>query len=60
MTFIPFTGIAQANGLANAEHAAHSHDRMPDAENRAELEAMRGPRLPFLRRLINGLSRRSG
>jgi hypothetical protein len=59
MTFIPITGISQANGLANAEHAAHTHDRMRGAENRAELNAMRVSRFPTLRRLLNRLTRRS-
>jgi hypothetical protein len=55
----PTTGISQATGMANAQHAAHSHDRMRDAENMAELKAMRGSRFAFLRRLVNRLSRRS-
>jgi hypothetical protein len=33
---------------------------MPDAENMAELKAMRPSRFPGLRRLLTRLSRRSG
>jgi hypothetical protein len=33
---------------------------MPDAENMAELKAMRQSRVPALRRLLNRLRRRSG
>ncbi|HEX8092775.1 hypothetical protein [Jatrophihabitans sp.] len=56
----PTTGIAHATGIANSQHAAHSHDRYRSAENMAELKAMRGSRFAFLRRLINRLSRRGG
>jgi hypothetical protein len=59
MTFIPTTGITQATGMADAAHAAHAHDRQRGAENMAELKAMRGSRLPALRRLLNRLSRRN-
>jgi hypothetical protein len=57
---LPTTGISQATGIANAAHAAHDHPRQPDAENRAELKAIRGARFPFLRRLLNRAGRRSG
>jgi hypothetical protein len=56
----PTTGISQATGIANAHHAVHAHDRMRSAENMAELKAMRGPRFPSLRRLLNRLTRRGG
>lgn len=56
----PTTGISQATGMANAQHAAHARDRLRDAENMAEFKAMRGSRFPFLRRLLNRLSRRGG
>lgn len=54
----PTTGISQATGMANAQHAAHSHDRNRSAENMAELRAMRGPRFASLRRLLNLVTRR--
>ena len=58
MTFpLPTTGISQATGLANAAHAAHAHDRQHDAENIAELKAMRGSRFPALHRLLNRFGR---
>jgi len=57
MSLVPTTGISQATGMADAEHAAHAHDRQHDAENIAELKAMRGSRVPALRRLLNRLSR---
>lgn len=54
MTFIPTTGISQATGIADA---AHAHDRQYGAENMANLKAMRGSRVPALRRLLNRLYR---
>jgi hypothetical protein len=54
----PTTGISQATGIANAQHAAHTHDRMHHAENLAELKAMRPSRFATLRKLLNKLSRR--
>ena len=59
MSLVPTPGISQATGMADAAHAAHAHDRQRDAENKAELEAMRGSRFPVLRRLLNRLSRRN-
>lgn len=56
----PTTGISQATGMANAQHAAHSHDRNRSAENMAELKAMRQSRFPALRRLLARLGRRAG
>ncbi|HEX8768231.1 MAG TPA: hypothetical protein VF714_07670 [Jatrophihabitans sp.] len=53
----PTTGISQATGMANVGQPGR---RLRDAENMAELKAMRGPRFAFLRRLVNRLSRRSG
>jgi hypothetical protein len=59
MTFgFQTTGISQATGIANAAHAAHDHTRQPDAENKAELNAMRPSRLQALRRLLNLVTRR--
>jgi hypothetical protein len=45
--------------MANAQHAAHAHDRMRDAENMAELKALRPSRFPALRRLLTRLGGRS-
>jgi hypothetical protein len=59
MTFgFQTTGISQDTGMADAAHAAHDHTRQPDAENMAELKAMRQSRFPFLRRLLNRVTRR--
>lgn len=48
-----------AAGMANASHAAHAHDRHRDAENLAELKAMRWSRFPMVGRLLNRFKRRS-
>lgn len=55
----PTPGISHASGIANAAHAAHAHDEMHSAQNKAELKAMRGPRFAFLRRLLNRFGKRS-
>jgi len=55
----PTTGISQATGMANAEHAAHDHRRLHGAENMAELKALRPSRFAGLRRLFNRLARRT-
>ena len=59
-SFPPNVTNQHAAGMANAGHGVSGRRRIHDAENLAELKAMRGSRFPFLRRLLNRLSRRSG
>ncbi|MEO7262607.1 MAG: hypothetical protein ABI047_15330 [Jatrophihabitantaceae bacterium] len=61
MGFLPPPGGTNqhAAGMANASHAAHAHNRLHDAENLAELKAMRRSRFGILGRLLNRLSSRS-
>jgi hypothetical protein len=56
----PGTGNQHAAAMANARNAARSGGRIPDAENMAELKAMRRSRFPGLRRLLDRVSRRRG
>jgi hypothetical protein len=56
----PGAGPQHASGMVDAAYRARSGARMPDAENMAELKAMRQSRFPALRRLLTRLSRRSG
>ena len=54
----PVSGMASATSIANAAHAAHDHRRLHNAENLAELKAMRSSRFAGLRRLLNRVTRR--